>query len=82
LRIVINGAGAAGIAITELIKSYGLPHDNMTVCDTKGVVYKGRKEGMTPEKERHAIETSARTLVDAVRDANVFIGVSVKGALT
>ena len=76
LKIVMIGAGAAGIAITELIKRYGLPNENLILCDSKGVIYTGRKEGMNPEKEKHAVFTHKRTLADALKDANVFIGVS------
>ena len=81
LKVVMNGAGAAGIAITNLIKTYGVGNDNMVLCDTRGVIYKGRTEGMTPEKELIAANTEARTLEDACKGANVFIGVSSKGAL-
>lgn len=70
------GAGAAGIAICELIKNYGIAHENLIMVDSKGVIYKGRKEGMTEEKEQHAVFTHKRTLADACKDANVFIGVS------
>ncbi|POF32923.1 NADP-dependent malic enzyme [Roseibium marinum] len=81
-RIVCNGAGAAGIACIELIKAMGVPHQNVTLCDTKGVIYKGREEGMNQWKSAHAIETQARSLYDAMKGADVFFGVSVKGALT
>ncbi|WP_269584858.1 NADP-dependent malic enzyme [Roseibium sp. Sym1] len=81
-KVVCNGAGAAGIACIELIKAMGIPHANVTLCDTKGVIYKGREEGMNQWKSAHAIETKARSLYDALKGADVFIGVSVKGALT
>ncbi|HUG63351.1 MAG TPA: malic enzyme-like NAD(P)-binding protein, partial [Methylomirabilota bacterium] len=81
-KIVCNGAGSAGIACIELIKAMGVPHQNVLLCDTKGVVYKGRTEGMNQWKSAHAVETDARTLDDAVAGADVFLGVSVKGALT
>jgi len=81
-KIVLNGAGAAGIAIIELIKRLGAKHDNCIVCDTKGVVYQGRKEGMNQWKSAHAANTDARTLQEAMVDADVFLGVSVKGAVT
>jgi len=81
-KIVLNGAGAAGIAIIELIKRLGARHDNCIVCDTKGVVYQGRKEGMNQWKSAHAANTDARTLQEAMVDADVFLGVSVKGAVT
>nr|WP_319384850.1 NADP-dependent malic enzyme [uncultured Roseibium sp.] len=81
-KVVCNGAGAAGIACIELVKAMGIPHDNITLCDTKGVIYKGRAEGMNQWKSAHAIETSDRSLYDAMKGADVFFGVSVKGALT
>ena len=81
-RIVCNGAGAAGIACIELAKALGVPHDNVLLCDTKGVIYKGRAEGMNQWKSAHAVETDARSLYDALKGADVFLGVSVKGALT
>jgi len=81
-KIVCNGAGAAGIACIELVKAMGVPHDNVTLCDTKGVIYKGRQEGMNQWKSAHAVETDARSLYDALKGADVFFGVSVKGALT
>ncbi len=81
-RIVVNGAGAAGIACLELIKCIGARHDNCIMCDTKGVIYQGRKEGMNQWKSAHAANTDARTLEDAMKDADVFLGVSAKGAVT
>ncbi|WP_249691622.1 NADP-dependent malic enzyme [Stappia sp. WLB 29] len=81
-RVVCNGAGAAGIACIELIKAMGVPHDNVILCDTKGVIYKGRTEGMNQWKSAHAVETDARSLYDAMKGADVFLGVSAKGALT
>ncbi|WP_428643218.1 NADP-dependent malic enzyme [Roseibium sp.] len=81
-KVVCNGAGAAGIACIELIKAMGIPHENVTLCDTKGVIYKGREEGMNQWKSAHAVETKARTLYDAMKGADVFFGVSAKGALT
>ena len=82
VKVCINGAGSAGIACLELIKAMGLPHDNAILCDTKGVIYKGRKEGMNQWKSAHAIDTSARTLQEAMDGADVFLGLSVKGAVT
>ena len=82
VRIVVNGAGAAGIACIELIKSMGAKHDNCILCDTKGAIYQGRTEGMNQWKSAHAAKTDARTLEDAMVDADVFLGVSVKGAVT
>ena len=82
VRIVLNGAGAAGIACIELLKSMGAQHHNCVVCDTKGVIYQGREAGMNQWKSAHAIETKLRTLKDAIIGADVFLGVSVKDALT
>ncbi|MAN63927.1 MAG: NADP-dependent malic enzyme [Parvibaculum sp.] len=82
IKVVVNGAGSAGIACLELIKAMGLPHDNALLCDTKGVIYQGRAEGMNQWKSAHAAATDDRTLEDAVRGADVFLGLSVQGALT
>ena len=82
VSIVLNGAGAAGIACIELLKTMGAKSQNCIVCDTKGVIYQGRTEGMNQWKSAHAVKTNFRTLEQAVKDADVFIGVSVKGALT
>ena len=82
LKMVVNGAGAAAIACVELFKAMGLPADNVILCDSKGVIYQGREVGMNQWKAAHAVDTPARTLSDAVRDADVFVGVSVAGALT
>jgi malate dehydrogenase (oxaloacetate-decarboxylating)(NADP+) len=81
-KLVCNGAGSAGIACIELIKSKGMPNENVILCDTKGVVYKGRTEGMNQWKSAHAVETKARTLAEAMEGADVLFGVSVKGAVT
>ncbi|OIP86831.1 MAG: NADP-dependent malic enzyme [Rhodobacterales bacterium CG2_30_65_12] len=82
VKIVLNGAGAAGIACIELIKRMGAQHENCIVCDTKGVIYQGRTEGMNQWKSAHAIKTDRRTLEQALDGADVFIGVSAKGAVT
>ena len=82
VKIVLNGAGAAGIACIELLKSMGVRHDNCIVCDTKGVIYQGRTEGMNQWKSAHAVKTELRTLEEAMEGADVFLGVSVKGAVT
>ena len=82
VRIVLNGAGAAGIACIELLKSMGAKHNNCVVCDTKGVIYQGRTEGMNQWKSAHAITTPLRTLDEAMVGADVFLGVSVRGAVT
>jgi malate dehydrogenase (oxaloacetate-decarboxylating)(NADP+) len=82
VRIVLNGAGAAGIACLELLKSMGARHGNCIMCDTKGVIYQGRSEGMNQWKSAHAVKTDLRTLEQAMTGADVFLGVSVKGAVT
>ena len=81
-RIVLNGAGAAGIACIELLKAMGARHDNCIVCDTRGVVWQGRTDGMNQWKSAHAANTPLRTLEEAMRGADVFLGVSAKGAVT
>ncbi|MGH7090001.1 MAG: NADP-dependent malic enzyme, partial [Stellaceae bacterium] len=82
IRMVVNGAGAASIACVELLKSMGLPHDRVLLCDTKGVVYEGRREGMNQWKSAHAVHTKRRTLAEAIEGADVFFGLSVKGAVS
>ena len=82
VKVVLNGAGAAGIACIELIKAMGAKHDNCIICDTKGVIYQGRKEGMNQWKSAHAIATDKRSLIEAMDGADVFLGVSAKGAVT
>jgi malate dehydrogenase (oxaloacetate-decarboxylating)(NADP+) len=82
VRIVLNGAGAAGIACLELLKSMGARHENCIMCDTKGVIYQGRSEGMNQWKSAHAVNTDLRSLDDAMKGADVFLGVSAKGAVT
>ena len=82
VKIVLNGAGAAGIACIELLKFMGARHENCIVCDTKGVIFQGRTEGMNQWKSAHAAKTKSRTLAEALDGADVFIGVSVKGAVT
>ncbi len=81
-KLVCNGAGAAGIACIELIKAMGFAPGNIILCDTKGPVYKGREDGMNQWKSAHAVETDARSLEAALDGADVFLGLSVKGALT
>lgn len=80
--VVINGAGAAGIAIADMLISIGISKDQLTLCDTQGVIYTGREQGMNAYKAAHARSTSLRTLEDALKGCNVFIGVSKAGALT
>ena len=82
VKVVLNGAGAAGIACVELIKRMGAKHDNCIICDTKGVVYQGRKEGMNQWKSAHAVKTDKRTLEEAMDGADVFLGVSAKDAVS
>ncbi|WP_409361396.1 NADP-dependent malic enzyme [Bartonella heixiaziensis] len=81
-RLVCNGAGSAGIACIELIKAMGFRPENIILCDTKGVVYEGREEGMNQWKSAHAIRTDKRTLAEAMEGADMFFGVSAKGAIT
>jgi len=81
-KIVCNGAGAAGIACLELLRAIGFRPENLVLCDTKGVIYEGRKEGMNQWKSGYAVKTSARTLADALKGADVFYGLSAKGAMT
>jgi len=82
VRVVFSGAGAAGIACAKQYEHLGVKRSNMLLVDTKGVVYKGRKEGMNPYKEYFALETEARTLADAMKGADVFCGVSAKGIVS
>jgi malate dehydrogenase (oxaloacetate-decarboxylating)(NADP+) len=82
IKIVVNGAGASGIACAEHYVCLGAKRENITLVDTKGVVYTGRKEGMNPYKERFAKETPMRTLADAAKGADVLLGLSKKGAFT
>lgn len=82
IKVVINGAGASGIASAEHYVCLGVKKENIFLCDTKGVIYKGRKDGMNPYKERFAQDTPCRTLAEVVRDADVLVGLSVKGAFT
>ncbi|OXE35959.1 MAG: NADP-dependent malic enzyme, partial [Phenylobacterium zucineum] len=82
VKLVLCGAGAAGIASLELMKAMGVRSDNCIAVDNTGVIYRGRSEGMNQWKSAHAVDTDARTLADALKGADVFIGLSVKGALT
>ena len=81
-KLVVNGAGAAAIACVELLKAMGMRPEHVILCDTKGVVYQGRTEGMNQWKSAHAAQTNARTLTEALDGADVFFGLSAKGALT
>jgi malate dehydrogenase (oxaloacetate-decarboxylating)(NADP+) len=81
-RLVVNGAGAAAIACVELLKAMGMRPEHVILCDTKGVVFQGRTEGMNQWKSAHAAVTPARTLAEALVGCDVFFGLSAKGALT
>jgi malate dehydrogenase (oxaloacetate-decarboxylating)(NADP+) len=81
-RLVCNGAGAAGIACLELLRAIGFRPENLILCDTKGVIYEGRKDGMNQWKSGFAANTKARSLADALVGADVFFGLSAKGAMT
>jgi malate dehydrogenase (oxaloacetate-decarboxylating)(NADP+) len=82
VRVVFNGAGASGIACAEHYIRLGVKRENVILCDSKGVVYEGRAEGMNPYKARLASRSSARTLAEALKDADVFAGLSIPGCLT
>ena len=82
IKIVVNGAGAAAMSCINLAIALGIDKNNVILCDTRGVIYKGRKEGMNKWKEEKAVETPHRTLTDAMKDADAFLGLSVKGAVT
>jgi malate dehydrogenase (oxaloacetate-decarboxylating)(NADP+) len=81
-KLVCNGAGAAGIACLELLRAIGFRPENLILCDTKGVIYEGRTEGMNQWKSAFAVPTKARTLAEALVGADVFFGLSAKGAVT
>ena len=81
-KLVCNGAGAAGIASLELLRAIGFRPENLILCDTKGVIYEGRRDGMNQWKSGFAVKTKARTLAEALEGADVFFGLSVKGAMT
>ncbi len=82
IKIVISGAGAAAIACSKLYKDLGVPGQNLLMIDSRGVIYRGREEGMNPYKEEFAIETNCRTLADAMVGADVFVGLSSAGLVT
>ena len=82
LKAVFNGAGAAGVACAQLMMGLGVKAENTIMCDSKGVIYKGRQEGMNPYKARFALDTKKRTLAEAMVGADLFVGVSVKDAVT
>jgi malate dehydrogenase (oxaloacetate-decarboxylating)(NADP+) len=81
-KLVCNGAGAAGIACLELLRAIGFRPENLILCDTKGVIYEGRTDGMNQWKSGFAVKTKARTLAEALAGADVFFGLSAKGAVT
>ncbi|GLT01567.1 NADP-dependent malic enzyme [Sphingobium jiangsuense] len=81
INVVVNGAGAAAIACTELIKAMGAPADRVIMCDRQGVIYQGRSSGMDQWKSAHAVKTEARTLEEALKGADVFLGLSAADAL-
>jgi len=81
VKVVVNGAGASALACTALIKSMGVRHENVTVCDRSGVIYRGREGGMDQWKSAHAIDTTARDLEEALVGADIFLGLSAAGAL-
>ena len=82
LRVVISGAGAAGIASAELYIDLGITPENLILCDSQGAIYKGRTSGMNKWKERYAVETEARSQFDAMRNADVFVGVSIADSVS
>ena len=82
VKVVFSGAGASGVACANFYISLGVKRENLTMVDSKGVIYKGRTEGMNAYKEAFAVDTDARTLADAMRGADIFTGVSVKGLVT
>jgi malate dehydrogenase (oxaloacetate-decarboxylating)(NADP+) len=82
VKVAFSGAGASALATADHLEHMGVPRENMLICDSKGVIYKGRTEGMNPYKEPYAVETEDRDLADAMRGADVFIGLSVRGVVT
>lgn len=82
MKVVVNGAGAAGISCLQIIKDYGLKPENAIICDQKGVIYKGRTEGMNEWKEKYVNDTNRRTLAEAMEGADVVLGLSAKGAFS
>ncbi len=82
IKVVVNGAGAAAMSCINLILKLGVKKENITLCDSRGVIYKGREAGMNKWKEEKAIETEHRTLAEAIKGADVFLGLSVKDAVS
>ncbi|MEE2689636.1 MAG: NADP-dependent malic enzyme [Pseudomonadota bacterium] len=81
-KIVVNGAGASAIACVELIKNMGVPNENVIMCDSRGVIYRGREDGMNQWKSAHAINTESRDLEQALKGSDVFIGLSTKDVVS
>ena len=79
---MVNGAGASAIACVDLIKKMGMPNENVTLCDSRGVIYRGREDGMNQWKSAHAVETNVRDLEQALKGADVFIGLSTKDVVS
>jgi malate dehydrogenase (oxaloacetate-decarboxylating)(NADP+) len=82
VKVVVNGAGAAGISCAKMFIAAGVKRENILMCDSKGVIYRGRAAGMTPEKEEFATDLPARTLAEALVDADVLMGLSVADCVT
>ena len=82
VKLVVSGAGAASIACVDLLVGMGLNKDNVIMCDSRGVIYKGREDGMNEWKEKYAVQTNARTLDDAMVDSDIFMGLSGPGVLS
>ncbi len=82
MKVVVNGAGAAGMSCLEMVKALGVPHENVLLCDSLGVVYEGRQESMNQWKSKHAVKTKKRSLLEAMTGADVFLGLSVAGAVS
>ena len=82
IKVVSNGAGAAAIACVELLKTMGVPHENVIICDRAGPIYQGRETSMNQWKSAQAVRTKARSLAEALESADVFLGLSAAGAMT
>ena len=81
-KLVVNGAGSAGIACVELVKAMGMRNENVIVCDTRGVIYQGREDGMNQWKSAHAVDTDLRDLAEAMDGADAVFGLSARGAFS
>ena len=82
VKMVFSGAGAAAISCAEFFILLGAKRENIIMCDSRGVIYKGREQGMTPQKERLSVDTRVRTLAESMKGADVFVGLSVAGMVT